>query len=196
MNYICRWLMVIFLSLCALIFVMSVFYDDSNADYYNEIKWGKYNQAITVHDKQIDTLIGLWYNKTRIIDLITLGAMECWKYTWECKNWTSDIWHMQINQIHKIQYKHSLKLYNKKKWAELYLYQIQYANWLLDGYNKWYCSQEAFDIIWKERTTKERFKCFARSYNWSDKKKSYANLAWEKRKQIRKYILTYLEWKK
>jgi len=51
--------MIIFLSLCVLIFIASIFYNKSNADYYNEVKFGKYNQAIIVYDKQVDTLVEL-----------------------------------------------------------------------------------------------------------------------------------------
>ena len=31
----------------------------TRADYYNEVKFGKYMQAIILHDKQVDTLVSL-----------------------------------------------------------------------------------------------------------------------------------------
>jgi hypothetical protein len=152
------------------------------------IKFGKYYQAITVFDKQVEFLIKKWYNKTRIIDIITLWSMECAKPNWDCKNWTSDIWPMQINQIHRKEYKHSKKLFDKKKYDELYKYQVEYVNRLIDSYEKWNCSEEAFEAIWRKKTNEERFKCIARSYNWSYKKVSYGELAWIKRNNIKKYL--------
>lgn len=193
-NFMIKWIMIIFLSLCVLIFIASIFYNKSNADYYNEVKFGKYNQAIIVYDKQVDTLVELWYDTKRIIDLLTLKSMECNSYKWDCIwLYNPDIWHFQINSIHKIVYKESRKLFKAEKWSELFIYQVKYVNGMLDWYNKNNCSKDSFDTIWKEYNNKERFKCFARSYNWWIKKKSYAQLAWIKREFIREYIINYLK---
>ena len=193
MNENSKTILIMLLIFIAFIVVVKT----ARADYLELVKFGKYNQAITIYDKQVNTLIDLWYTKTRIIDLITLQSMECASYEWYCKNGTSDIWNFQINQIHNEQYKHSLKLFKKKKWEELYLYQAKYANWLIDWYESNNCSQESFDSIWKERTNEARFNCVAKSYNWSDKRKSYWQLALIKREYIKKYINDNFEiWKK
>ncbi len=46
---------------------------------------------------------------------------------------------MQINKIHKEQYNKSWEIYNRKAWGELFIYQVQYANQLLDSYDKRFC---------------------------------------------------------
>lgn len=164
-----------------------------SADYYNEVKFWKYNQAIIVYDKQIDTLVWLWYDNRRIIDLLSLKAMECNSYKWDCiGTYNPDIWHFQVNSIHKEVYKESRKLFKAEKWWELFLYQAQFANWLLNWYEKRLCGQDEFESIWKTYNNEERFKCYARAYNWWAKKKSYWELAWIKRTYIREYILDYL----
>ena len=140
---------IIFWLISLAIVVIFFWYMVTRADYYNEVKFGKYMQAIIVHDKQVDTLVSLWYDTKRIIDLITLGAMECSSYEWTCKNWTSDIWNMQINQTHEKEYKKSLELYNAKKRGELYLYQVQYAKNLVDSYEIGNCSEESFNYLLK-----------------------------------------------
>ena len=158
--------------------------------WYQEVKFWKYNQAITIFDKQIKTLQDLWYSDTRIIDLLAIRTMECNSYKWDCKwMYSSDIWSFQLNPIHKVEYKKSQELFNKKKWWELFIYQAKKANIMLDSYEKRFCSEKIFNEIWRTYNQDERFKCYARAYNWSSKKKSYAELALLKRQVVEKYYL-------
>lgn len=157
--------------------------------WYQEIKFWKYNQAITIFDNQIKTLKNLGYSNERIIDLLAIRSMECNSYKWDCKGlYSSDIGPFQINHIHKKEYKKSKQLFNEEKWGELFIYQAKIANWLLDSYEKRFCSEKIFKEIWKPYDNNERFVCYARVYNWSEKKKSYWELAKLKRVVVEKYF--------
>jgi len=157
--------------------------------WYQEIKFGKYNQAITIFNSQIKWLQNLGYSNERIIDLLTIRSMECNSYKWDCRGlYSSDIWPFQINPIHKKEYEKSVKLFNKENWGELFIYQAKIANWLLDSYENRFCSEKIFKEIWKFYNNNERFACYARAYNWSKKKQSYWELAKQKRIVVEKYF--------
>lgn len=149
--------------------------------YYSEIKWGKYKQPVQVFDTQVNEMIKRWYKLTRILDLLTIKTMECNRYDWKCFNW-NDVWHFQINKIHKLQYIKSHELFYNS-W-ELYKYQLSYANELVESYMDRFCD-------WKRAWDNEtRFKCIAKSYNWHPRyKQTYADLWWAKRKLITEYIV-------
>ena len=154
-------------------------------DYHWILKTPKMYYAVTVYDKHYKEMKKKWYTKTRILDLLAIQSMECSLYNWHCLN-SSDVWFFQINQIHRKQYTKSVKLLKQKKYWDLYKYQLVYAKWLVDSYEKSFCSQESFDAIWKARTNKERV---GRMYNWHPKhKKIYWKLLWKKREMIKKYI--------
>ncbi len=179
------------IKICTLVCVLFAFSNIENtySDFYKEVKFWKYNQAIIVYDKQVKTLKELWYSTGSIVDLLTLKAMECNSYKWDCVwMYWPDIWHYQINSIHKEQYKKSYELFNKKKWWELFIYQSNFANSLIESYKKNNCSQKSFKKIKKKFTKSEEFQCIARSYNWSKKKVSYWKLALIKKWYITTYI--------
>ena len=161
-----------------------------NADYNWVLKWkdGR-TWVVIVWDKQVKEMQDRGYSKTRILDLLAIQSMECNDFQWKCKS-SSDIWHMQINQIHKEQYKKSVKLLKAKKYWELYKYQLTYANWLLDSYWKSFCSKE--NIIWKfwKYSEKLRVECYGRAYNGSKTRITYWKMLWDKRKMIKKYFNT------
>ena len=137
----------------------------------------KTTQKVVVYDNEVKYLKKLWYDKTRIIDLLTIRAMECNDEFWQCFSKTKDIWYYQINHIHKEAYKKSKELYDNPK--HLYNFQVEFANNLLENANKKFCYGLDND---------NRFKCTARVYNWSKKKIFYWKLALEKRKIIKKYL--------
>ena len=172
----------LFIMLFLVIWVKEVFWD------YNWVlKWPKVWWAVTVYDKQVKIMQDRWYSKQRILDLLAIQSMECNLYNWNCKS-SSDIWNFQINQIHKNEYNKSAKLLKTKKYGELYKYQLTYANWLLDSYEKSFCSKE--NIIWKfwKYSEKLRVECYWRMYNWSKKKVTYWKMLWQKREMIKKYF--------
>lgn len=175
-----------------LIFLMYKEYKRVNANYYNEVKFWQYNQAIIVYDKQYEELKKMWFSKDLIINLLTLKAMECNSYKGDCI-WLygPDIWHYQINSIHKKEYKKSYELYNKKQWWELFVYQSKFAKWLVESYLKNNCSEKSFKKAKKLYNEDEKFKCIARNYNWSSKKISYSNLALIKKNFITWYLENY-----
>tara|TARA_R110002153_G_scaffold248911_1_gene405131 strand:- start:1738 stop:1956 length:219 start_codon:yes stop_codon:yes gene_type:complete len=72
---------------------------------------------------------------------------------------------MQINQIHKEQYARSWELYNSEDWGGLFLYQLDYANKLLDSYDKNFCGEHIFRQIGRKYTHKRHFECIGKSYN-------------------------------
>lgn len=163
--------------------------NNTNADFYKEIKFWKYNQAIIVYDDQVKGLKKLKYSTWEIIDLLTLKAMECNSYKGDCIwLYNPDIGGFQINSIHKKEYKKSRELFNKKKWWELFIYQAKFAKSLVDSYKKWNCSEKSFKKVKKVFNDEEQFKCIAVSYNWSKTKKAYAKLAFIKRKYVKEYI--------
>lgn len=164
---------------------------DEEQGYYNEIKWGKYNQPIRVYDTRVNKMIEEWYSLTRVIDLTTLLTMECNRYDGKCLNGTSDIWPFQINRIaHKQAYLRSKELFYNS--PELFKYQMRYANdEIVQRLEDEFCGWQY------AKTNKIRFQCLAMNYNWNKKiswnglqvRQNYAILAWEKRKQIAKYIV-------
>lgn len=151
------------------------------------VKWGKYNQAVTWYTTQINEMINRWYSKTRILDLLAFKSMECNSYKWDCI-WikANDVWPFQINKIHREQYDDSLALIKSKEWAVLYRYQLRYANQLVESYMQRFCKWEY------AKTNKKRFQCVAVSYNWHPRyKHTYKQIAWEKRKIIKKHLNLY-----
>lgn len=179
------------IKICTLVCVLFAFsnIDNTNADFYKEVKFGKYNQAIIVYDDQVQWLKKLKYSTWEIIDLLTLKAMECNSYKWDCiwMYWP-DIWSYQINSIHKEQYKKSRELFKQKKWWELFIYQSKFAKSLIESYKKWNCSEKSFQKVKRKFSEEEQFRCVSISYNWSKTKKSYAKLALIKRKYVKEYI--------
>jgi hypothetical protein len=125
------------------------------------------------------------YSNTRILDLLALKSMECNSYT-SCvwMGW-NDIWPFQINKIHKEQYSHSLSLHKQKEFAKLYLYQLSYANGLVDSYMTRFCD------IKRAKTNENRFKCVAVSYNGHPRyKHTYKKIWWLKRQMISDYLFS------
>lgn len=154
------------------------------------IKWNNRSYAVQVWYDRVETMKKLWYSETRILDLLAIMNMECWAYTWKCFNW-NDIWPMQINKIHKEQYNTSWKYYNNQDWGGLFLYQLDYANKLLDSYDKRFCWTHIFKQIWLTYTNQRHFECIGKSYNGHPTYKyAYVKLWWERR-QIIKQILNY-----
>jgi hypothetical protein len=171
-----------------LIVVLMLSIELVNADYHWILQWDKVTWAVTVFDNHYKEMKKKWYTKTRILDLLAIQSMECNLYNWNCLS-SSDVWFFQINQIHRKQYKKSVKLLKQKKYWELYNYQLTYANWLVDSYEKWLCSEKSFNEILKIRTNKERVGCIGRMYNWHPKhKKIYWKILWKKREMIKIYI--------
>lgn len=173
-----------------IIWILSFATNETHADLNTTIKYGKYHQAVTVYDAQVEEMKNRGYNNTRILDLLANKAMECNKFSWLCywKN-NADLWPFQINQVHREQYNHSLYLMKNNKLSELYKYQLTYANWLIQSYEDRFCWKEAFDYIGRKYTNERRYKCVAKSYNWHPRyKTTYAELWWLKRQLISDYL--------
>lgn len=159
-------------------------------NYKSSIKWGKYNQAVTIYAKQFEEMKARGYSNTRILDLLAIKSMECNKYT-SCigQNW-HDIWPFQINRVHKEQYNNSVALHKQQKYATLFLYQLSYANWLIESYEDRFCWKHIFKQIGQTYTNKKRFYCVAVSYNWHPRyKHTYKKIAWLKREMIKKHLI-------
>lgn len=153
------------------------------------IKWNNRNYAVRVFEDRVRTMQDLGYSDTRILDLLAIMNMECWSYKWNCFNW-NDIWPMQINQIHKEQYNKSWEIYNRQNWGELFKYQLDYANWLVESYEAWNCREEYVIKYWVWDTyNQKRWRCIAFHYNWHPVNKyNYNTLGWERREQIKSLI--------
>ena len=152
------------------LFICSV--SSVKADLDTIIVYWKYNQAVTVFDTQVKTMYKKWYKLTKILDLLALKSMECNRYDWLCYwHYNLDLGPYQINKIHIEQYNVSYKFMKEKKLWELFNYQLEYANWLIDSYEKRFCGKHIFDYIWRTYTNKRRFQCVAKSYNWSPRYK-------------------------
>lgn len=155
-----------------------------------QIKWNNRVYNVQVWNDRVKTMEGLGYSKTRILDLLAIMNMECGSYTGKCFNW-NDIWPMQINKIHKEQYNKSWEYYNKEDWGGLFLYQLDYANKLLDSYDERFCGAHIFKQIGRTYTNKRHFECIGKSYNGHPRYKyAYVQLGWERRGVI-KTILNY-----
>jgi len=145
-----------------IIWVILICWDNIYA-YQDTIQYWPYNQAVTVFDDQVKEMKARWY---------------------------SDIWPFQINNIHREQFKKSKVLLNNREWAKLFNYQLTYANWLVNSYDR-FCNQEAFQYVWKIYNNEERFKCIAKTYNWSPRYKyTYAKIGYKKRVMIKEYLKT------
>ena len=149
------------------------------------IKWNNRSYAVQVWGDRVETMRKLGYSETRILDLLAIMNMECGSYKWDCFNW-NDIWPMQINKIHKEQYNKSWEIYNRDSWGELFLYQLDYANKLLDSYDKRFCWVHIFKQIGRKYTNKRHFECIGKSYNWHPQYKfAYVQLGWDRRQKIK-----------
>jgi len=72
---------------------------------------------------------------------------------------------------------------NQLEW--LFKFQLTYANSLVQSYEDRFCGIEHFKIVWVKYTNENRFKCIAKSYNWSKRYKyTYAEIWWLKRQII------------
>jgi len=173
-----------------IIWVILICWDNIYA-YQDTIQYWPYNQAVTVFDDQVKEMKARWYSKTKILDLLALKSMECNRYDWNCIGIKGrDIWPFQINNIHREQFKKSKVLLNNREWAKLFNYQLTYANWLVNSYDR-FCNQEAFQYVWKIYNNEERFKCIAKTYNWSPRYKyTYAKIGYKKRVMIKEYLKT------
>lgn len=165
-------------------------WNENSEDLHTSVQYKGYNQAVTAYKAQIGTMVAKWYSNTRMLDLLALKSMECHQYDGNCKGLKMrDIWPFQINIIHREQYDHSLKLMKSENWSELFVYQLNYANGLVESYMDRFCNKWAFDYIGMTYTNEKRFKCVAVSYNWSPRfKQMYSELAWEKRKIIAEWL--------
>lgn len=164
------------LFLLFLVFSLFTIYEETKADYsWIAIYW-KVTQKVNVFDREVKVMINRDYTPTMIIDLLTIRAMECDDKDWLCIWKTHDIWHFQINQIHKKDYKTSKKLYWTNK---LFRFQLSFAYSLVDNANKKYC--------YPLKDNNKRFKCVAKTYNWWWSK-IYPALALIKRKQVKEYL--------
>lgn len=162
-------------------------YKTSNNNLINaSLEWNNRWHLVTVYDKQIKVMKKYWYSKTRILDLLALRSMECNLQNWKCK-WlnNSDIWPFQINNIHTENYNKSLELWNNEE--KLFEYQLKVANDLLNSYEKNFCWEKHFKAIWKTYNNEERFKCYARCFNWWYNRVSYAK-RWLVQREIVKYF--------
>lgn len=152
------------------------------------IKRNNRTYAVQVWGDRVETMRNMWLSETRILDLLAIMNMECWSYKWACFNW-NDIWPMQINKIHKEQYNKSWEYYNKQDWGGLFIYQIQYANQLVQSYEDRFCWRHIFDLIWKEYSNQRRWNCVGKSYNWHPRYKyAYMKLGWERREIIKQMM--------
>lgn len=162
-------------------------YKTSNNNLINaSLEWNNRWHLITVYDRQIEIMQHYWYSKTRILDLLALRSMECNLSNWKCK-WLNnqDIWPFQINIIHTENYNKSLELWNDEE--KLFKYQLKVANDLLNSYEKNFCWEKHFKAIWKTYNNEERFKCYARCFNWWPNRVSYAK-RWLVQREIVKYF--------
>lgn len=149
------------------------------------LKWNNRTYAVQVWWDRIETMRNLGYSETRILDLLAIMNMECWSYKWNCFNW-NDIWPMQINKIHKIQYNKSWEFYNKQDWAGLFIYQVKYANQLVQSYEDRFCGIHIFEQIGRKYTNQRRWNCVWKSYNGHPQYKfAYMQLGWERREIIK-----------
>ena len=158
------------------------------------IKWNNLSYSVNIFADRVKSMQDKGYSNTRILDLLAIMNMECWKYSWDCfyrawkKSW--DVWPMQINIVHREQYFKSWEFYYKKDWGGLFIYQLEYANELLDNYEAWWCSEANIVNHWVWDTyNQKRWRCIAFRYNWHPKNKfSYNTLGWERREEIKKLI--------
>jgi hypothetical protein len=171
-------------------------FNEGVEDLQTSVQYKGYNQAVTAYKAQIETMIKNWYSATRVLDLLGIKSMECNRYDWLCK-WIDrnsgnliDIWPFQINRIHREQFNKSLELFEQDKRAELFLYQLDYANQLVQSYEDRFCGERIFSLIGRDFTNEGRFKCNAVSYNWHPTwKQIFSELAWEKRKIISDWLV-------
>ena len=163
------------------------------------IKWNNRVYAVQVWGDRIETMRNMWLSETRILDLLAIMNMECGSYKWDCIWYARDkkgrliyplraidIWPMQINKVHKEEFRHSKYLYENEKWGELFIYQLKYANQLVQSYEDRFCGKHIFDLIWKEYSNQRRWNCVGKSYNWHPRYKfAYMQLGWERREVIK-----------
>lgn len=159
-----------------------------------QYKW--YNQAVTAYKSQMREMVARWYSATRILDLLAIKSMECNRFDWLCKwidrkSWNLiDIWPFQINNIHREHFKESVRLFDLDDRAWLFLYQLSYANQLVQSYEDRFCGEHIFKQIGRTFTNERRFKCNAVSYNWHPTwKQIFSELWWEKRKIISQWLV-------
>lgn len=147
-------------------------------------------QAVTGYKTQVVEMVKRGYSPTRILDLLALKSMECNRWDGRCIGLNeADLWPFQINRIHKEQYNHSKYLMDSYLLWELYLFQLTYANKLVNSYGNRYCWAHIFAQIGRTYTNERRFKCVAVSYNGSPRyKKTYAFLGWKKRQMISDWL--------
>lgn len=117
-------------------------------------------------------------------------TMECNTYNGSCFN-GNDIGPMQINKIHPEWYNKSWEIYNRSEWGELFLYQLDRANELIDSYEANNCKPEYIEEYGVGSTyNKKRWRCIAFHYNGHPQNKfAYNKLGWEKRETIKKYLV-------
>ena len=83
------------------------------------------------------------------------------------------------------QYNKSMFLYQMQDWGGLFVYQLDYANKLLDGYDERFCWEHIFKEIGVTYTNKKHFECIGKSYNGHPRfKYAYVQLGWERRSVI------------
>jgi len=151
-----------------------------------KIKWGGRSYNVTLWGDRVREMKARGYSDTKILDLLTILNMECGRYDGKCFNW-NDVGPFQINKIHREQFKRSWELYNDG--GKLFLYQLSYANKLLNGYENRFCSPSIFKQIGKKYSTKAHWTCIAYSYNGHPRfKYAYAKLWWERRKILSKML--------
>ena len=198
-----RILWIIFLLFGIIILIGTIYSKNANATLRNDLNrdrdtltmtWNLSTQlnnwqAITIYWKQLEEMKARWYSNTRILDLLTIKSLECNSYTscvWFNAN---DIWPFQINKIHKEEYNQSFLYHNSKDYGSLFLYQLTYANKLVQSYEDRFCGEHIFKEIGKKYTNEARFKCVAVSYNWHPKHKyAYKLNGWAKRQVISEYL--------
>lgn len=151
--------------------------------------WDKY-QVVVLKESEFDLLIED-YSLTDTLDLLTIRAIECWDYDWNCKS--GDIWPFQINYLeHKAEYNYSNTLLSEWKYIEAFLYQAKWTfNETINGdFYKEFCISNNREILSKCRFKLHNWNTF--KYNWVEHKKIYANAGWEVRSRIIKPYLKSL----
>lgn len=150
---------------------------------------------VSLYPEQYNKIISKGYSTERVLNLLAILNMECTDINWNCYNgW--DIWPFQINRIHdnklkwKFWFSESKKLFNNWKWDELFDYQLDKANILLDSYDNSFCSE--FNVnnygLWNNYEEK-KWRCVAFMYNWHPKYKFAYNTFWFKKRELIKKLL-------